>query len=212
MNKPIFILSAGGHAKVLLECLIALGLDSIHAFIEIENEKIGHKIAGIETISEGFFLEKYKSTEVLLVNGLGSVDLPRVRKKVFQNFKKRGYKFLTLVHPGAYVATDVVLGEGCQILVGSILQTGTIIQENVIVNTGAIIDHDCRIGAHSHIAPGVTLSGGIIIGYLCHIGTAATIVQNVQISPKCVVAAGSVVISNLNMNSRVAGVPAKLMK
>lgn len=209
MSKPIFIISAGGHAKVLLECLIAIG-KPISAFIETDAEKIGCKIFNIDIISQDFFLKNYAASDVLLVNGLGSVTIPILRKKVFLFFKEKGYLFLTLTHPTAYVAKDVILGEGSQLLAGCIVQTGTILQDNIIINTGVLIDHDCFIGHHSHIAPGVTLSGGVLIKESCHIGCAATIVQGIAIEKESLVAAGAVVIVDLKKNSRVAGVPARL--
>ena len=147
----------------------------------------------------------------MVVKGFGFVNEPQVRKKVFLFFKQLGYSFVNLVHPTSYVAKNVTLGEGCQILAGGIVQTGSVLGDNVVVNTRASIDHDCMIGNHSHIAPGVTLSGGVSIGEACHIGAGATIVQGIQIQENCLVAAGAVVISNLIKNNRVAGVPAKAM-
>ena len=208
MSKSVFIISAGGHAKVLLECLIAMG-KNISAFIETDATKIGCKILNIDVISQDFFLKNYAAADVLLVNGLGSINVPLLRKKVFLFFKEREYSFLNLIHPTAYVAKDIVLGEGSQVLAGSILQIGSAIQDNVIVNTGALIDHDCIIGHHSHIAPGATLSGGVSIDESCHIGCAATVVQGITIEKESLVAAGAVVIADLEKNSRVAGVPAK---
>ena len=152
MNKPIFIISAGGHAKVLLECLVAMG-KNISAFIETDATKIGCKVLNIDVISQDFFLKNYAAADALLVNGLGSINIPILRKKVFLFFKERKYSFLNLIHPTAYVAKDIVLGEGSQVLAGSILQIGSIIQDNVIVNTGAIIDHDCIIWLHSTSNP-----------------------------------------------------------
>ena|SRR3990167_719447 len=206
MNKPIFIISAGGHAKVLLE---AVRDTLVAGFIETDIDKIGKKITGIDIISQKFFLNNYLAPNVLLLNGIGSVSEPILRKKVFSFFKKKGYSFLNIVHPTAYISKNVILGEGCQILAGSIVQTGSILGDNVIVNTGAIVDHNCTIGNHSHIAPGATLSGDVSIEDSCHIGCAATLIQGLKISNSCLVAAGAVVISNLSEKSRVAGVPAK---
>ena len=209
MNKSVFVISAGGHTKVLLECLCALGNYVVSGMIETDQNKIGQEILGVKIISQDFFLENYPPSKAILVNGLGSVRNPTARKNIFLYFKKLGYNFLTLIHPTAYIAKEVILGEGCQILTRAVLQLGCQISDNVIINTGATIDHDCVIAYHSHIAPGVTVCGDVSIGKVCHIGAKATILQGIQIEDNCLVAAGAVVISNVLENSCVAGVPAK---
>jgi UDP-perosamine 4-acetyltransferase len=77
------------------------------------------------------------------------------------------------------------------------------------VNTSSSIDHDCRIGAHVHVAPGVTLSGGVEVGDGTHIGTGACVIQRIRIASHCFVAAGAVVVRDVAMNAKVAGVPAR---
>lgn len=74
------------------------------------------------------------------------------------------------------------------------------------------MDHDCIIGSNVHVAPGVTLSGGVSIKDVAHIGTGATIVQGIKIGAHCVVGAGSVVIRDVNDSTSVVGVPAKVLK
>lgn len=211
MNKPVFVISAGGHAKVLLECLFALGDYPVSAMIETDKSKIGQKMLGIEIISQDFFLKNHLPSEVILVNGLGSVKNPIAREKLFLFFKQLNYNFLTLIHPTAYIAQNVILGEGCQILARAVLQIGSQLGDNVIINTNATVDHDCVIAYHSHIAPGATLCGDVSIGKTCHIGAKATILQGIQVGNNCLVAAGAAVVSNVFENSCVAGVPAKLM-
>ena len=89
--------------------------------------------------------------------------------------------------------------------------TGTRIAENSVINTGAVVDHECIIGSHVHVAPGVTLSGGVQVGDGSHIGTGATVIQGVSIGRKALVGAGAVVLKDVPSGARVAGAPAKTM-
>jgi UDP-perosamine 4-acetyltransferase len=48
-----------------------------------------------------------------------------------------------------------------------------------------------------HIAPGVTLSGGVKVGSETHIGTGANIIQYVKIGKGCLVKAGTLLTGDL---------------
>ena len=75
-------------------------------------------------------------------------------------------------------------------MAGAVIQPGTVIGDNSIINTHASVDHDCKIDAHVHIAPGAILCGGVCIGERSHVGTGVVIVQNCQIGPGTLVRAG----------------------
>ena len=125
------------------------------------------------------------------------------------DLKILGYDFSTVIHPSAVVTSDVILGEGSQGMSGEVIQPGSHIGCNTIINTRASVDHDCIIGDHVHISPGVTLSGGVDIGAGSHIGTGATLIQGISIGCGCLVAAGAVVVKDITDGEMVRGVPAR---
>ncbi|MCI5123081.1 MAG: acetyltransferase [Candidatus Electrothrix sp. AR5] len=200
------ILGGGGHAKVVLDTLrcMSYGVLGYLSLLETESDGFDIKYLGNDEA-----IVNYKPSTVLLVNGVGSSGIPDKRTDVFTRFKKLGYHFLTVIHPSAVVASDVELGEGCQVMAGSVLQPGVYCGENVIINTRAGVDHDCRIGSHAHIAVGVTLSGNVRVGCLAHIGTASSVIQDVSVGKRSVVAAGAAVIRNVLAGETVAGIPAR---
>jgi len=210
-NTPLIILGAGGHAKVLIDALLASSA-VIAGIVDPDPALVGTKVLGIPVLGGDDIVNEYPSSEIRLVNGLGSVGHPLRRKQLFDQFKQMGYTFATVVHPSAVIARDVVLGEGVQVMAGAIIQPGCRIGSNVIINTKASIDHDSIIGDHAHIAPGVTLSGTVMVGSTSHIGTGATIIQGISIGTVCLVAAGAVVISDVPDGRTVVGVPAKVVQ
>lgn len=211
MAEPIIIIGAGGHAKVLLEALHRAGCEVI-GLTTLDHGMTNQSILGCQVLGSDEVLSKYERDRIRLVNGIGSVDSLAKRKRVFDNFKKRGFRFATVIHPGAIVSSDAKLGEGVQIMAGAIIQPGIAIGDNTIVNTGAAIDHDCKIAEHVHIAPGCTLSGNVIVGAETHIGTGATVIHGITIGRRCLVAAGAVVCTNISDAGRVSGIPATRMK
>ena len=210
MNYPVLVLGAGGHAKVLIEALLASSVE-IFGVVDPNPALAGKVVQGVPVLGDDREVLMYPCDAVHLVNGLGSVGLPTRRQSLFEQFKVGGYVFATVVHPSAVVAADAQLGEGSQIMAGVVIQPGCRVGANAILNTRASIDHDCCIGEHVHIAPGSILSGNVSVGRSSHIGTGATIIQGINVGRHSVVGAGSVVLKNVPDGATVYGVPAKVV-
>ena len=208
MNLPVFIVGGGGHTKVLINVLRLRSM-KILGITETDSTRIGTDVLGISVLGNDDVLSGYAPESLLLVNGVGSIHLPKARMAVFEKFKEKGFTFATVIHPAAVVAADVVLGEGAQIMAGAVIQPGSRIGMNTIVNTNVSVDHDCLIGNHVHLSPGVTLSGGVHIGDVVHLGTGATVIQGVTIGRNSLVGAGSVVVTDVPENAEFVGVPAR---
>jgi sugar O-acyltransferase (sialic acid O-acetyltransferase NeuD family) len=211
MTLPVIILGAGGHAKVLIATLLLLRR-KIVGITEVNKQKQEGYLSGIPIIGNDEAILKYKSDEIELANGIGSVGLPKSRMEIYQKCKRKGYKFASIIHPSAMVMNDVQLGEGVQIMAGAIIQPGCSIGDNTIINTGAIVDHDCVVGDHAHVAPGAVISGGVQIGAMTHIGTAATIIQGIKIGPESIIGAGAVVVNDIPSNVKAVGIPANIIE
>jgi len=207
VSLPHILLAGGGHARVVLEALRAQGASVLGV---TERDPAGFAgLPGLECLGDDQAILSRSPDSVLLVNGLGSVDSTRSRRKLFEDFKARGYRFATLVHPSAVVSDSATLGEGAQIMAGAVVQAGAMVGDNVIVNTRACVDHDCRIGAHVHLAPGTVLSGNVTIDDGAHLGTGSVVIQGIHIGEDALVAAGAVVLRDVRDAATVMGVPAR---
>ena len=194
-NLPVIILGSGGHAGVVAETLKKLNANILGIVsLDLEYEEL----FGIKILGGDEEVLKFSEEDVILVNGLGSIPGNNLRKKLSAKLRKQGYKFLSIVHPSAYLGLEVQLSEGSQVLTGSILHHSTSVGVDTIINTGSILDHNCSIGSHCHIAPGSVLSGNVTVGDNTHIGTGTKIIQNINIGENVVVAAGSVVYEDID--------------
>ncbi|MFC4768239.1 acetyltransferase [Effusibacillus consociatus] len=208
MSLPVIVLGGGGHAKVLLDTLLIQNI-SVLGFTDPKPEVVLNHVLGIQFLGNDDVVGDYHPDSLGLVNGLGSLRVPVARKRLFDQFKDRGYSFASVIHPSAVIARDVVLSEGIQIMAGAVIQPGSSIGKNTIINTKASVDHDCVIGEHAHLAPGVTLSGGVHVGDGVHIGTGATVIQGVRIGNNSIIGAGALVLKEVPEGVTVVGVPAK---
>jgi sugar O-acyltransferase (sialic acid O-acetyltransferase NeuD family) len=197
----IIILGGGGHASVVADALRVAG-DNVLGFTDLTPG--GDWLPGnIKCLGTDDVIAGYEPGSVRLALGIGSVRPSPERMKLFEEYRSRGYRFVTVIHPSAVIAGDAELGEGAQIMAGAIVQPGCKIGEGTIINTRASIDHDCRIGRFVHVAPGATLSGGVTLGDGCHVGVGAVIVQQVTIGTHAFVTAASLVKSDVSSNSKL---------
>jgi sugar O-acyltransferase (sialic acid O-acetyltransferase NeuD family) len=215
-SKKIYFLGAGGHARVLIDILGAVGIVPT-AIFDSNPLKVGASHCGIPIIGAQEDALMLAPLQSLFVNTIGNNPLTGNagllnRKLTYEAFKSRGFNFLTIVSRDAKVSDDVSLLEGCQIVNRSLIHPNSKIGCDTIVNTGASIDHDCVVGSHTHIAPAAVLCGGVRVGDECHIGARAVVTPGVCIGDSVVVGAGAVVLSDIKPGCTVAGNPAQLIK
>lgn len=209
LSRPIIIIGAGGHAKVLIDALKRLGAPILG--ICTKNSAAVHSgLLGIPTICNDDELKKYSPESVTLVNGIGGVKDTSQRREVFSRLKMLGYVFSQVIHPASVISPDAMLGEGVQVMAGAIIQVGVKVAENAIINTKTSVDHDCQIGSHVHLAPGVTICGDVKIGDSVHVGSGATIIQGISLGAHSLIGAGTLVHKNVPAGATVIGVPGKI--
>ena len=192
---PVIVMGCGGHAKVLISALRAAGRE----IIGITDPKAvpGSRFLGVSVLGCDEVMRDHSSSQIELVNGIGSMAGSGTRSRVAATMRGAGYRFATVVHPSAVIAEGVALGEGAQVMAGCVLQPDVSIGVDSIINTGASVDHDGVVGTRCHIAPGVTLSGDVLVGDDVHIGTGASVIQGISIGSGSIVAAGSVVFADI---------------
>ncbi|MEL4420906.1 acetyltransferase [Shewanella algae] len=202
MNKPLplVLIGGGGHASVLADILLGQGRE-ILAIICPDDISTRTVFAGIPHFTQNNDITRFNSDSVLLVNGIGMVPRSNLRRRVNKIFLELGYQFETVIASDANVSVFAEIKSGVQILPGARVQTGAIIAEHTIVNSGALIEHDCRIGAHNHIAPHATLCGDVLTLEEVYIGANATIIQGLVLESQSIVGAGAILTQSL-MKSR----------
>ncbi|WP_274362523.1 acetyltransferase [Paenibacillus thermotolerans] len=211
MTRPLVLLGGGGHAKVVAETALSQG-NTIIGYTDLELRPDMTRMFGLRYLGTDEIFACEGVTDIYLLNGMGSVGKSLIRAELFVDFNRKGYKFATVVHSSAIVSPRSNISEGVQIMAGAVIQSGTVIGRNSIVNTGSKVDHDCRIGEHVHIAPGVTICGNVTVGDRVHIGAGSTVIQGITIGENSIVGAGAVILNDIPPNTLVVGVPGKEVK
>jgi sugar O-acyltransferase (sialic acid O-acetyltransferase NeuD family) len=139
-------------------------------------------------------------------------DKGKDRLDIQEYLELNGLVALRAKHSTAFIAHNVDIGVGSQILAHSTVGVETSIGRGCIVNTGAIIDHECHIDDGCHICPGAHLAGYVIVGRCAMIGTGAVILPRISVGEGAVVGAGAVVIDNVLPYTVVHGNPARAIR
>ena len=134
------------------------------------------------------------------------------KKRIQEYFEEKGINFETIISPLAKVNHHSYIGSGCVIYPHVLISTNVKLGKGVLLNSYVTIGHDATIGDYSNVMPTTGISGNVHIGEQVNIGGHAFIVPKKKIGDKAVVAAGSIVFSNVKAGTTVLGNPAKRMR
>jgi len=118
----------------------------------------------------------------------------------------------TLRVPTSTVENEAAVGDGAYIGAGAVVCAHARVGAGAIVNTGAIVEHDCVLGAFSHVAPSVTLCGNVRVGMFAFVGARSVVREKISIGRGAWIGAGSVVVADVPPFATAFGVPAKSLE
>jgi sugar O-acyltransferase (sialic acid O-acetyltransferase NeuD family) len=196
MNRDYIMLGDGGHASVCRDVAKRAG------FVEA-GYVLGRESNQSESDSDSCFLGtdewllQKTGEKPFLINGIGGEPHSKVRSHVFDRYSSLDFKFLTIIHPSAQIAENVILGEGVQIMAGVVIQPNCSIKSNSIINTRASLDHDCAIQEDVHIAPGAVLCGNVVVGKGAFVGAMSCIIPGINIGLSATIGAGTTVLADV---------------
>jgi sugar O-acyltransferase (sialic acid O-acetyltransferase NeuD family) len=147
-------------------------------------------------------------TDYLLFAPMTGSKMNNVRKKIYEEGKNKGYKFISHISPKATIC-DNKIGENCFILEDNTIQPFTEIGNNVILWSGNHIGHHGKIEDHVFFTSHVVLSGHCHVKERAWFGVNSTIRDFVTIGEGCLVAMGSMITKSTENDSFYLGSPAK---
>ena len=193
----VVVFGGGGLGKSLVDAMRARGELEPLCVVD-DGMGSGEEVLGLPVVGGRAQLRALAEAGArLAVNGVGAIGRMRARIEVSGWIEEAGLEPATVVDPSAAVAASARLEPGAQVLPGAVVWSEAVIGRGTIVNTGAIVSHDCRVGAHCHLAPGAILAGDVTVGEGTLVGMGVTVALGLRVGARAIVGNGAVVTADV---------------
>ena len=204
-GRPIVVVGAGGHAKVVIECLRHAGWKVIGC---TDADPSPRSCAGAPVLGGDDALAGLRGQGVQ--HAFCALGGNALRDRVGAALVGQGFELPAVVGPGANLSPTTSLGAGTILMPGATVNVESVIGSLVIINTNASVDHDAVIGRAAHIGPGCALAGEVSVGDRSFVATGSSVVPRIRIGADTVVGAGSVVVRDIPDRVIAFGNPARV--
>jgi len=210
--KPILVIGAGGHGKVVADVAYSAGF-KILGYLDRNADKLGSAVVAgrgkvmftDDTLPPTFLKSgKIRGKRIAVALGIGD-NAARLRYADML----AAAPLPALVHKSATVSGEAVVEGGAVVMAQAAVNPGARICRGAVVNTSAVVEHDCVLGEGAHLGPGAVLCGNVHIGKLAFVGAQAVVIPGVRIGEGATVGAGCVVLKDVPAGATVVGNPAR---
>ncbi len=161
-------------------------------------------VVAFESVENSFDPSSHKAYVAV-----SSTQLNRLRTRLYEEAKKKGYTLCSYISPNSFVGHTTVIGENCFIFENVAVQRGAQIGNNVTIWSGSVVGHRTRVGNNCFLSSHVAVSGFCEIGENCFLGVNSCTADAIKVGNDCIIGAGAVVINDTLAGSIYVGNPAK---
>ncbi|RZT41544.1 acetyltransferase [Cupriavidus agavae] len=180
-QRKLVILGDSAFAEVAYECfthdsdyeVVGFSVESAHLK---RDELFGLPVVPFEDLEKHF-----QPGEVDFYAALVYSQLNRLRTRLYQEAKSRGYRAASYVSTRAFVWHNVQLGEHCFIFEDNTVQPFVRIGDNVVLWSGNHIGHHSTVEDHCFVASHAVISGFCTVGRSSFLGVNVALANNISI-------------------------------
>ena len=180
-NKQLVIVGAGETAEIAYEYFTYDSDYEVVAFSVEKNFLDKEKLFDLPVVPFEDLEENYSPNSYEAFVAVSYTQLNRVRTKLYQQVKQKGFKVPSYVSSRAFIWRNVEIGENCFIFENNVIQYQVKIGNNVFLWSGNHVGHQSIIHDNCFISSHVVISGFCEIGENSFLGVNATLANNLKI-------------------------------
>jgi sugar O-acyltransferase (sialic acid O-acetyltransferase NeuD family) len=184
-NRKLVIVGDSAFAEVAYEYFTYDSEYEVVAF-SVEKDYINkNSLFGIPVVTFESLEEVYNPREHEIFVAIVYTQLNRLRTRLCNQAKDKGYKLASYISSKAFVWRNVKLGEHCFIFENNVIQAFVQLGTNVMLWSGNHIGHHSIIQDNCFFSSHVVISGFVDVGKNCFFGVNSTISNNLKIEKDC---------------------------
>ena len=191
-KKKLLIIGSGGHAQSCIDVVETTKKFSIKGLVDIKKNTLFKKYKVISNLDDFVKIKKISSNILI---ALGQIKSSKLRKNIFEKFKKKKFNFPTIISPRALVSRYSRIGEGTIVMHGAFIGPNVEIGKNCIINTNAHLEHGVVIEDNCHISTSAVLNGNVYVCADSFVGSGAIVLQDIKIPKNSFIKIGSIKIN-----------------
>lgn len=185
MSGPLVIVGDSLFAEIAFEYFthdspyepVAFAVEAAH---RTRDELFGLPVVDVESLTES-----HPPGEHSVYVAMVYTQLNRLRARLVDAMRERGYGLASYVSSRAFVWPNVRLGEHVFIFEDNTLQPFVTVGDDVVLWSGNHVGHHSTIRDHVFIASHVVISGSVVVGESAFLGVNATLVNDIEIGADC---------------------------
>jgi hypothetical protein len=150
-DTSVLVYGAGGHGLVVLDAALRQSGLRVIGIVDDDPARRGERILGVEVFGDGSILSEPRFRSCRVVVAIGDAA---ARERAAGRVEAAGLGFVAIVHPTAFLAHGVTVGDGAMILPMAVVHTD--------VSIGAAGHRQYRRDRHTPVPrPGARLAGNV---------------------------------------------------
>lgn len=150
--------------------------------------------------------------QVQFISAVYNATAMRARWQRIDHLDIPDARWSSVVHPGAWIARDAVVGAGCLVFPGATITAKARIGPHTTLRTSVHVGHHTTIGTFCFVGANASINGHCRIGDRVHIGPNSAIRDGITIGDGALIGIGSVIVKDVAPRTVVAGNPARVLR
>lgn len=208
-NKKLVIYGIGETADIAYEYFTHDSAYDVVAFTVDADYKNEDTHLGLPVVDFALMEKEYPADSFEIFAASTYNKLNRVRTKMYNAAKAKGYTCANYISSKAFVWHNVQIGENVMIFENNVIQHLVKIGNNVVLWSGNHVGHQTIIEDNVYLSSHCVISGFCVIGAYSFLGVNCTFNDNIKLGKDNIVGSGALIVKNTEDGKLMIGSPAK---